>query len=321
MKKLLLIIAPLFFFLAACGPDDEIEQEIPNTENSILITGINESISYTYTSNNGRTESSVPEDVNMIQILVLNDDNEVVYEQYHYNQNAYNHYYYDSANYEGDDYVFENTLPDTLYIPPLEDGSYTVLASTAYASYYDYHYYGDSTGTSYPFIDAYQVTDNPIFVGKAFAEVTSDTDEVVEIDMQNISSRIDLNIIANESDQWNIEVGLETGNSQYYSFGSESLEPTEYDYDYISFWRDNYWNQTSYYFLPRDLRNIRLYYYDYETGFNINIESDIDPDLAMNVGDVFTLNINIDELIEGGGSASFTWDDIDWNDVGDVTIP
>ncbi len=318
MKKLLILMAPLVIMLSACGPEAEITQDIPNTENSILITGINESISYTYTDNNGRTAESVPEDVNMIQILILNSEDEVVHEQYHYNQNAYNHYYYDSASYGGDDYMFENTLPDTLYIPPLDDGIYTVLASTAYASYY---YYDETSNTDYPFIDSYQVSDGPIFVGKASTEVTSDTDQVVVLDMTNISSRVDLNVISENADTWSVEVQLESNNGKNYSFETESFVSTEYDYDYIYLWKDNYWNQPSYYFLPRGLKSIRLYFYDYESGFNISFETDINPDLEMGIGDVFTLNIDIDGLIEGGGSAGFNWDDIDWNDVGDVNIP
>ena len=317
MKKLLLftLVASTLFY--GCSPDEDIQQDVPNTENSILITGINESISFTFADNNGRTESSVPDDVNMIQILILNEDQEVVYEQYHYNQNAYNDHYYDSADHAGDDHMFENTLPDTLYIPPLEDGNYTVLASTTYASYY---YYDGGSDAQYPAIESYQISDAPIYVGKGSAAVTSDTDALVVLDMTNVSSRIDLNIETTHT-EWNLDIQLETGNSKYYSFESESLLNTEYDYDYLHLWRDHYWRQESYYFLPRDLKSLSIWYYQYPSNFNVNFDFDIDPDLTMDVGDVFTLNINLDELVEGGGQAGFNWEETDWNDVGGVTIP
>ena len=321
MKKLFLLVSVASVVFYGCSSDEDIKEDVPNTPNSILITGISESISYTFTSKNGRTESSVPDDVNMIQILILNHDNEVVYEQYHYNQNAYNHYYYDSADHGGDDYMFENTLPDTLYIPPLADGNYTVLASTTYASYYNYYYeHGDSANMKYPIIESYQVSDGPIFVGKATAEVTADTDALVVLDMKNISARIDLNV-ESSFDEWSLEVQMETGNSKFYSFEYESLKPTEYDYDYLNLWRDNYWKQTSFYFLPRDLMNIQLWFYEYRSNFNLNFEFDIDPDLALETGDVFSLNIDLDELIDGGGQAAFDWEEIDWNDVGELNIP
>lgn len=323
MKNSLLILLIISVVFYGCSSDEGIKEDVPNTPNSILITGINESISYAFTSNNGRVENSIPEDINMIQILILNDENEVVYEQYHYNQNAYNHYYYDSAEYDGDEYMFENTLPDTLYIPPLADGSYTVLASTAYASYYknsDYEHHEDSSKIRYPVIASYLVSDAPIFVGKASAEVTSETDALVVLDMNNISARIDLNITAS-FDEWNMEVQIETGNNKLYSFESESLESTADNYDYLTLWRDHYWKQTSYYFLPRDLKDINIWFYEYPSDLNLNFEVDIDPDLTMETGDVFSLNIDIDELIAGGGSAAFNWEEIDWNDVGEVNIP
>ena len=319
--KNLLVFAILALLFIGCSSDGDIKEPVLNTENSILITGINESISYNFTSKNGRVESSVPDDVNMIQILILDASNEVVYEQYHYNQNAYNHFYYDSAEHGGDDYMFENTLPDTLYIPPLADGNYTVLASTTYASSYDYYYdNGDSTSSRYPFIESYQVSDGPIFVGKATAEVNAETDAIVVLDMKNISARVDLNVVSS-FDEWTLEVHLETGNSRYYAFENESLMPNEYNYDYLYLWRDQYWKQESYYFLPRDLKKVGLWFYDYSSNFNVNFEFDIDPDLTMETGDVFSLNIDLDALIEGGGQAAFNWDEINWNDVGEVSIP
>ncbi|WP_425393074.1 hypothetical protein [Ekhidna sp.] len=318
MKKLLQITCAVIL-LSSCGSEESIPDLLQNTENSMIITGIRESISYTYTSNSGRSESSVPEDVNMIQILVLDSNDDVVYEQYHYNNNAYNHYYYDSAAHGGDDYMFENTIPDTLYIPPLADGTYTVLASTTYA--YSYDYYGDSIG-NYPYIESYQVSDGPIFVGKATAEVTEDTDALVVMDMANVSARIDLNITSTLSSEWSLEIHLETTNGMYYSFENESLMSRGNDYyDYLYFWRDSYWNQSSYYFLPRDLKNIQLYFYDNSSGFNMNVSSSIDPQLAMSVGDVFTLNIDMDKLIEEGENVAFSWENIEWNDVGNIDIP
>ena len=320
MKNSLLILLAAAFFFYGCSSDEGIKEGLENTESSILITGINESISYTFSSANGRAESSIPEDVNLIQILVLDEDNDIVYEQYHYNQNAYNEYYYDSADHAGDDYLFENTLPDTLYIPPLPDGEYTVLASTAYISYYNYHYDSGNDDSSAPFIESYQVSDNPIFVGKSSAEVTQDTDALVLLDMQNISARMDLNITTTK-EEWSLELHLESNNTSYYSFDLESFLPTEYDYSSLYLWRDHYWKQESYYFLPRDITSINLWFYEYPNNLNVNYQFDIDPNLEMEVGDVFTLNIDLDELIEGGGSASFDWEEINWNDIGDVSIP
>ena len=88
MKKTLLLLSAASLFVFGCSQNEDGASPILNTENSIIITGINESISYTFTSNSGRTESSVPDDINMIQILILDESNQVVYEQYHYNSNA-----------------------------------------------------------------------------------------------------------------------------------------------------------------------------------------------------------------------------------------
>lgn len=320
MKKLSYLLAAVVLAVTGCSSVQDSDKGPLNTENSIVITGINESISYSFQSADGRVEGSIPDDINMLQILILNEDEEVVYEQYHYNQNAYNDHYYDSAGHGGDDYMFENTIPDTLYIPPLEDGTYSVLASTVYASYYDYHYESDSMQSSYPIIESYHVSDAPIFVGKATAVVTQDADAFVEIDMNNISSRIDLNVTTSRED-WGLEIHMESGNSHYYSFESEDLEPVEYDYDNLYLWNDSYWRPEAFYFLPRDFRSVSLWFYDHSQGINLNYELDIDPDLNMAIGDVFTLSIDLDELVEGGGSASLSWEEVDWNDVGEVTIP
>ncbi|WP_420317497.1 hypothetical protein [Ekhidna sp.] len=316
--KNLLQLAFASLLILSCQSNDDIQMDIPNTENSMVITGINESISYEFKNANGRTESSVPQDVNMIQILILDGNDDVVYEQYHYNANAYNYYYYDSAAHGGDDYTFENTIPDTLYIPPLPDGSYTVLASTAYAE--RYNYYEDNE--SYPFIESYQISDGPIYVAKASAEVTQDTDHLVVLDMNNISSRIDLNVTATNSSEWSLEIQLESTNGNYYSFKDEALVPRGNDhYDYAYMWTDSYWKQQSFYMLPRDLKNIHLMIYEYQSGLYMTMQTEIDPKLSLGTGDVFTLNINLDEIIAGGGSAAFSWENIDWNDVGNVTIP
>ncbi len=188
MKNYLLpIIAIVCLFGISCAPNDTEELSVAaDGDYSVMITGVTQSLTYTFSSSNSRTTATVPDDVNHLTIMVLDADMRVVYQQHYYH---YSDYYPedDSIKYDDekadlakapmyDEYYFEKQIPDTLFIPKLPEGSYTILAATAefYQYYYkDYEPY-PADGQSYPdtmvydqqtpTLESYVTSDGPIFV-------------------------------------------------------------------------------------------------------------------------------------------------------------
>ena len=73
--------------------------------------------------------------------------------------------------------------------------------------------------------------------------------------------------------------------------------------------------------MPKTLTSLELNYYDYYTNFNISQHVDLDPDIPLQVGDAITFTVNIEDLLDGAGSGVFNWEDISWNDLGEITVP
>jgi len=323
MKKLKLLSLTLIIFLVACNPQDEVNTEPDFSDYSVLITGINKSLSYDFASKNGRTETSVPQDVNMLQLAVVATNGEVVYEQYYYNHNARNEFYYDSTDVDPE--YFENTLPDTLLIPRLLEGEYSIIAATSYIHNHSYYDYNDTSESKLPSkIEAYTISDGPIYVGKEIVSIEENQEEalLINLDMNNISARIDLNIIEADSINLNFELQIEASNANYYSFENDELLTYEYNYYGNLYWYfDGEYSSNSIYFLPRLAESINISFFDENTQTHIHQSIDLDPDIEMNIGDVLTLNIDIEKLLEGTGETVFNWEEVDWNDVGEISIP
>ena len=92
----------------------------------------------------------------------------------------------------------------------------------------------------------------------------------------------------------------------------------DYDYPVYAYFSDGY--QSSFYVLPKTLTGLELHYYDY-SGFSLTQAIDLDPDIELSVGDAVTFTIDLNAIFEGAGSGTFNWEEINWNDLGEVTVP
>jgi hypothetical protein len=320
MKSIYASLAFIAVFTLSCNPDSE-EKVSPKGEYSFYITGINESLSYTFSPSNGRVAESVPEDVKALTLLVLDENDELVYNQHYYNHNYY-YDYADSLDASGEDYYYyENAIPDTLFIPALPEGVYTVLTATTDFYYYRYHdgFGPEGNEARYPKLDSYTISEGPIYVGKEVIELKEE-DVELKMPMKNVSTKITLKKKnADDNDLW-VDMSIRTKDASEYDFKDDALVASEHGESTIYAWID-YGTEKSVYALPSTIDFISLHYYDYRTGTSVSQEVDIDPDIEMSVGDAITFTIDMEALADGSGSAIFDWEDIDWNDLGDITVP
>ncbi|MEP0365836.1 MAG: hypothetical protein ABJN36_10145 [Cyclobacteriaceae bacterium] len=320
MKFIYTLLAVIAAITFSCDPnsDDKVD---PNGEYSFYITGINESLTYTFSPSNGRIAQTVPEDVKSLTILILDAEGSLVYNQHYYNHNTY-YDYEDSLDATGNDYYYyENTIPDTLFIPGLPAGEYTVLATTA-DFYYDYYYNGfgpEGDHRSYPKLHSYISSEGPIYVGKQDIQLTEDEIEL-QMPMENISTKITMKKINGGDENMWIDLSISTVDAHDYSFENEELVPSEYGESSIYAWID-YGAEKSTYALPATIASISLNYYDYQTGVQMSHKVDIDPNLEMNIGDAITFTVDVEALASGAGTGVFDWEDIDWNDLGEINVP
>jgi hypothetical protein len=296
---------------------------MPSDEFGFYITGVSTSLKYTF--NSGR-ENSTPDDVRELNILILNENVEVVYEQWYFNYNFYNGQ--DSSMSNGDTFFYENTIPDTLYIPGLPAGNYDILAATTYLNYYGEPIWNpDGTWSQgpmvYPKIDPYNVSENPIYVGKTSITLASESQEVV-LEMRNVSAKITL---SREDDTTPIEGGhLElvfiANNNKMFSFAQNALVDPQDNYDYYIYTYLAGEQKKNFYVLPKTLTAVEVGYYHPELEmYNFRIEIPIDPDVALQVNDAISFSINLSELLEGAGSGTVLWNQITWNELGNISIP
>ncbi len=330
------LFALIILFSFSCTNDLDDQDKINDGEYSFYITGINKYLNYTFSATNGRAASSVPEDVKSLAVLILDAENNVVYEQHYYNNTYYPPYYEDSVQMEdgsmgidvnADFYYYENTIPDTLFIPKLGSGDYTILTATAdfyYYNYgnYDYGYNGhEEDKYNFPKLFSYITSEGPIYVGKKELRLEEEGQQV-EMEMTNISAKITLQKLNESADlQGSLQLQLNTKDNKDYSFLDEDFVPQDYDYDQsIYVWTD--WQQErSIYTLPKTITSLQIYYYDYRTGVQISQEVEINPNLNLTVGDAITFTVDVEELLEGAGQGFFSWEDIDWNDLGSISVP
>lgn len=313
------LLSGLVVLLMACDPSLDNQSGNPDAELSFYITGINKSLSYTFSPGNGRVAQSVPDDVRNLTVVILNESEEVVYEQHYY---QYGYYYEDedSLNAAGFDYYYyENTIPDTLFIPSLGEGNYTVLTATA--DFFINHYYGDANNENgRAKIESWVTSEGPIYAGKAEIELTEDEQELV-MGMKNISSKITIKKEgSNEMEGW-LEIRLLTENNTEYSLLEEDFQAPEYDYNYDIYGYVGERPESHIFSLPKTLTGVEINYYDYSYQGVISQRVELNPSVALGVGDAITFTIDVDEVISGSGSGVFEWENIDWNDLGDINVP
>ena len=300
------------------------EQELPEGDFGFYITGVGQSINYIF--NSGGRQNETPDDVRELNILILDQSGDIVYEQWYFNHNYY--YHQDSSMMNGDTFFYENTIPDTLFIPSLPAGNYDILASTTYLNYYA-EPVNNPDGTwsqgpvTYPKIEPYNVSENPIYVGKQSITLAEESQEVV-LDMRNVSAKITL---SREDDASDIEGGrLElifiSKNNKAFSFADDALVDQEYDYDYYNYTYMYNEKKKDFYVLPKTLSSVEVaYFHDQLEMYNFRIEIPFDPYIDLQINDAISFSINLGDLLDGAGSGTVLWDQITWNNLGEIAIP
>jgi hypothetical protein len=318
LKNLSIFILGLLI-LSACTPSETVPS---SDKHEFIITGVKESLGIDIIVENGGrvAEDSVPAGINSLTVFILDSDNNMVYENHYYGD-----YYYD----------LYNSIPDSIYIPSMAEGDYSIYAVTLdYYSYYDYY------NNEYLTIAPYYYGSNPIYVGSETFTLDEDF-EVVVLSMGNISSHIEVSLAeGQELTDASISVIFETSESNAYSFADAALVPYE-DGSYINYYTylsDYYYYEggpngdgttgggerkpytADLYVLPSTLSSITVEYWDYYGNY-VSQTLDIDPDLELATNDKISVVLDIDEILAGAGSGSFDWENITWNDLGELTIP
>jgi hypothetical protein len=322
MKTLTFLLSLCVIISFSSCEDKIVENEMPEGEIGFYITGVSQSLNYVF--NSGSRLSETPDEIRELNILILDQSGDIVYEQWYFNHNYY--YHQDSTMTNGDTFFYENTIPDTLFIPALPQGNYDILASTTYLNYYsDPIYNPDGTISqgpiTYPKIEPYNVSENPIYVGKATIALNEESQEVV-LNMRNISARITL---SREEDTTNIEGGhleliFNTKNNKYFSFAEDALLDYEYDYYIYTYMLDE--KKKHFYVLPKILSSVAAaYFHDHVEMYNFRIEMPIEPNIDLQINDAISFSINLGDLLDGASSGTVLWDQITWNDLGEISIP
>ena len=337
MKKLLVLSVLSITLLCSC--EESIEEPIPEGEFSFYVTGFKRNLTVDFSSK-GRTDQSHPEDVHQLHIQILDEDNMVIHERFHYDYNDYsedeNGNNADFAENHYDD-LFNLTerggIPDTIFIPALPSGHYNVIAATAHIGGYNHYidYADDGTFdetdiepyyTRHSRIETSVVSDGPIYVGQESIVLEKESQEVI-FNMTNVSAKI---TIANASDatdaQGGAEVMFHTLNNQYFDLQTSALLPIEYDYAPPIFTYINGGEaKKEFYILPKSLMSLSLNFWHHSFGTQYTQEFELDPQIDLNIGDAVTFTLNIEEILRGGGASPLQWEEIEWNDLGEVSIP
>lgn len=313
ISQLLTVCALPLLFACETG---EIEPDNNGETHSVSITGIKDAFSYSFTPANGRV-ASAPDEVYMLTIKLINENNHVVYEQW----------YHDWSD-------TENHIPDSIFIPSISAGNYKIYASTAdYYYYYDYYYESGNVdltdaGDSIPdqdlpmqefVIDNWIVSENPIYVGNQSFTV-ADEDVSVELEMTNISAKLTLQV-KNFPQEMYAEVMAIGTDALSYSFDNDAFfnqypDHESYAYLYMYDGRENF----NFYFLPRTLDRVRVGVYDYNYNYFVEQEYSFNEDIEMGVGDALTVTVDMESILDGGGSGTLSWQSIEWNNLGEVVI-
>jgi hypothetical protein len=323
-QSLFLAMIAVVIVFSGCEINDEPHLD-PSKKHEAVITGIKESLGFEI-SGNGRIETdTIPENINNLSVIITNENFEVAYQH-----NYYGYDYWDMYQ----------SIPDSIFIPSLPEGDYTLMAITL--DYYGYYepYYGDGDSMNTEFVvEPYYFSNGTIYAGRESFTLTEDQ-QVVVLSMENISSRIDLSFKeGQELSEANLSILLETSSSNaydlmtgnFFSFDPDwpitfyaYLGPQYYYYDDIGMpengdYPENITN-TSIYFFPSTIDKITFEYWDYYGNY-FTQSVDLDEPLVMDVNDKISIVIDLEEILAGAGSGFFDWEDVDWNDRGELTIP
>lgn len=302
--KPLSLFAGLIVAVIACDFETEPINE-PDGEYSFAITGINQSLTYEFSSANGG-RVAVTDDIRNLSIFIIDEDGNIAYE------NRYYPYYEDSE------------IPDSIFIPALGAGDYQIVAVTA--DFYPYYDYYDPAGDTLGFltdlrVPSYVTSEGPIFVGFTAFTLTEDT-EVVAVDMKNISAKVTFKLAKGQSNpDGGLSMEIETTDAKDYDVFNEEFTTASYDYNYVYGWLDSWSSERSVYVLPQTLENMKIYFYDYYSGTNFHQTIEFEELIPMEAGDAITFTLDMDVLLDGAADGVFNYEDIEWNDLGELVLP
>lgn len=308
MKSLLKLILLVPVLIYSCDSPDE---TIVSSENEpgVYLTGIKNSLSYTFSSGNQRVVSG-GEDVKNLTVLILNEFGNIAYESRFYP-------------------YYEDAVPDTMFIPSLGAGRYELMAVTAdFYGYYDYGYGPEgnmldsgSVVSSFT-LPAYTVSEGPIYAGYSSFDV-SDEPVFVDVAMKNVSAKITFK--AKNSGGFSnggVDVNVYGYPAMSYDMRTGQFFHSEYyDYGYGYAWLDSWSSSKSVYVMPQSLSKLYVNFYQYDNGFYLNQDYSFDNPIELKSGDAITFTLDLDVLLQGSGNGSFSFEDIAWNDLGVVNIP
>ena len=136
--------------------------------------------------------------------------------------------------------------------------------------------------------------------------------------MANISAKVNLISKYTEKSRW-LEAGIASKGCSYFDLVSGSFVPVDFGVNLYMSLEDSLYEK-SFYIFPQTLVGMEIYITDYHQ-YKISQKINLDPVLELAVGDAVTFNIDIQKLLQGSGGASFEWETISWNDLGEVSIP
>ncbi len=314
------MLIPVLMF--ACSEPDEMTVSEPQGEAGIYLTGMNKGLSYQFTSPNGRVVSSEDKVTNLV-VFMVDEAGNIAYEQRFY------------PYYEGE-------IPDTIFIPEMSAGKYELMATTA--DYYNYWYYTDDVffgsdtiwsedGTIDPNPDMdtsrmvmdmllpyYSTSQGPIYVGYESFEV-GEEDVLIDVTMKNLSAKISFNTTSDFSFmESGMEMGLHSVEAMSYNLRTGEMIDEGYE-NYVYSWMGDGDSVRDIYVMPQSFKGMFVNYYDWYSGFNISQDFEFEQAIKLNTGDAITFTLDMQEILDGGGNGTFYFEEINWNDLGELTIP
>ena len=321
MKYITKTLAAVSLILTLLSCEGLLDDSVRNDhDHDMVITGLRQSLGIDVIKDDGGrtafdpTDSSTNGQITNLTVFILDEQGSMVYENHYYGYN-----YWD----------FYQSIPDSIYIPSLPEGNYTLHAVSL--DFYNYYYDADYHNEAW-LLHPYLYGNGPIYVGKEDFTLTEDA-QLVEISMSNISAQIAISLVeGQELKDAGLSVIFEATDNTAYSFTSGELVPYENSYP-ITYYAslnngyyypedDEYRNptSTSIYILPATLTRVTVEYWDYYGNY-INQSLDLDPYMELATDDKINIILDLEKILEGAGSGVFDWQDIEWNDRGELTIP
>lgn len=308
LKNLLLLIPVL---LLSCGQEEELTDK-KSEGSGVYITGIKQALTYEFYSPNGRMVSEDDAITNLV-IFIIGSDGNIAYEQHYYP-------YYDGQ------------VPDTILIPNLAAGNYELMASTSdfyeygYYNYEDTYYNGGDVyyDTMEMFTEmvlpSYAMSQGTIYVGYEEFTVT-DEDLVLAIDMENVSAKVTFKVQNGDVLQnGGVEMALRSVSAMSYDLRSGQFREENYAYDIYN-WLDQWSSSRTVYIMPTTISEMNMNYYQYYNGTSFNQTVTFDEAIELKTGDAIIFNLDMNALLDGAGDGVLNFADIEWNDLGELSVP